>query len=654
MADKLTNEIYEELLAVGPFTGIDNTTDPYYLQGGVGVDSVNIMPDRTYQSYVTAQGRYPFGTAPLGTLAATVNAGALFKFNNGGNGYTGPLAGTTVYYFIVCSNNNMYSFQINSTTPTLALAPIIAGIGTGSYSGPYPQWVTYPYSTPYGSTYSGIYYSSGAGYGIEVNFNGTTSYSWQIPPPLTGPTPALVASTSGGPLNTALTPFSYRYTYQGNGKESSPSPITSGFVDTTGQNVSFTVVASTDPQVTGINVYRLGGSGPVWTLTNISNGTNNTTIGGAVDNSPDPLPGQNLVFHRDMPPYLVAMEVHKDHIWGIPLDASPYPWQYNSITNVFQNLPPNGSDIWFSNQAEPWGWDNTNQVLAVGHNEDGDIGVGLATLGSLLLVFKQRTTWAVYGDTGSDFLTRRLFDIGCMTKYSIVKAYGVCFWLSPVGIYSFDGSDAPTYLSQNIKGFLDTLSLSDLIACVAFCRYRQIFFSFPTKNVTYLVDIDSKTWSKLGFATNAVIWDQVQNEVTGSVYNASHIESWFTLEGDYNYTNPANNALTSSFTSRISDSGQSLATKQYRYLVLQAFPVTQQAAVTVTLIVNPGPAQTTFSNTFNLNSTTVNQSRQVVSIPPGFNGNECQIIITCSSLTKVTIQKVSVIGYIKRRLIQAG
>ena len=43
---------------------------------------------------------------------------------------------------------------------------------------------------------------------------------------------------------------------------------------------------------------------------------------------------------------------------------------------------------------------------------------------ALLIALTRRQTWAVYGDSPSDFLQRQILNIGCVAPYSIVGAIG--------------------------------------------------------------------------------------------------------------------------------------------------------------------------------------------------------------------------------------
>ena len=610
-----SNEFVRELLTVGPFTGLDATTGQYFVDGGMGVDMLNIVPDRRYQSYITVQGR----SHALATNMAN------------------PVRGMTKFYrqgmtpvYLALNGSVLQSFTLGGSPTTLTLP---SGVGplTGNYMG------FAPYQRANSSPINGwMFVSDGTDPPLKVDLNLAVT-NWQAAPPTVAPT---AASGGAGNVN-SINPYYYRFTYSNAALETSPGPVSAGFTATNNQVTVSGLAASADAQVTTINIYRLGGSLGTWfEVGSVPNGTTTFT-----DNTADAsITGQSLVLHRDPPANFLALEVHKDRIWGFGY-TSPYSYQFNSVTNTYGATGPQPSDLWYSNYTEPWGFDNTNQVLPIGRNAGGDTAVGLATLGSLLVCFKSKTTWAVYGDTQADFLVRRLFDIGCASETSIVKAYGLVFWLSDRGVFGFDGGDAPQYLSKDIKRILDGYSMADLAAATAFMRYRMYWLSFPTQGVTFGFDIDQQKWFKIGWATDNAVFDvENLNEVTATEVGSGVVDSWYASETDL--TLP----IVSSFTSRIADSGVLGGTKQYRYGLIQA-PVQSGAIATVQVVVDPGPSQKVYTKAVNL---ALSPPRHLISLTPNMTGFEAQLIVTITSSQQTEVQRVAILGYVKRNLVALG
>jgi len=616
MGNNLTNQDITELLTVGPFKGLDATTSTFFVGEGLATDLLNIVPDRRYQSYVTAQGRLAALTGPLPSRCY-----GLTKFQR---------QGLSAVYLAAADSGGVGTLQMfalgGAPSPlTLPVAP------AASQRSVFTQYQNANASPVNGWTFAAL--GTTNTFKIDLNLAVT---NWQIAPPTFTPTTAL----SG--VGNILSPnfYYYRCTYSNASQESSPGPISAGIVATSNQILASGFTASTDSQVTLINVYRLGGSSGTWYLV----GTVPNTTTSYNDNTADVnITGQLIVLHRDPPPRFNALEVHKDRIWGFGYNQN-YPYQFNTATNVFNTSGPQPSDLWYSNYTEPWGFDNTNQFLAMGRNAGGDVGVGLASVGSILVCFKTKTTWAVFGDTQADFLQRKLFDIGCSSNQSIVKAYGIVYWLSNRGVYSFDGS-TPQYLSLNIRKILDGFSQADLSVATGFMRGRMYWLSFPTQGISLGYDLDSQNWFKLGWSTDNAVFDLDNlSEVTAFEPATGIVDSWFAAETDLGL------AISSSFTSHLSDSGALGATKRYRYAVLQA-PVQAGATANIQVVVDPGPTNKTVTRAVNIG---IGPPRHLVSLPPNLVGFEAQLLVVLTTSVQTEVQRVGLLGYIERQLVPQG
>jgi len=77
---------------------------------------------------------------------------------------------------------------------------------------------------------------------------------------------------------------------------------------------------------------------------------------------------------------------------------------------------------------------------------------------SLLIVFKANSTWAITGDSASNFSLRNIDPtIGCVAPETIDVVDGRLVWLSNAGMYYFDGSRVLPFMTDNIRKSLDAI-----------------------------------------------------------------------------------------------------------------------------------------------------------------------------------------------------
>lgn len=188
-------------------------------------------------------------------------------------------------------------------------------------------------------------------------FDGTNVWNWGIVAPAAGPGITLVGGTAN-----IFTSWCYCYTYSNDEvtlfHESSPSPISACSGVFAAKSVQLSVVASTDPQVTLIHVYRTtdGGAQDPSLMQEISGSPfPNATGTLAADSTPDaslsirvgppfarndpPTPSKGFVtyggriwgFNNNVT-YYSAFEETADPVpeecWPSGLDGNSYPWAY--------------------------------------------------------------------------------------------------------------------------------------------------------------------------------------------------------------------------------------------------------------------------------------------------------------------------------------
>lgn len=594
----LTNDYVQELLTLGPFLGVDATTAPYYVDPNHAVDAVNVVPDRAYQGYVTVQGR--ISLAVTGLPAEPL---AMVK----------ALDGTGVYYLAVVAGN-IYFFRPSSAA---AILPKPAGgvLTVGPTFAVAGQWIFIctdgQNDTP-----------------LKIKYDTHTVTNWGIAPPASAPT---VADGGAGVLNFAG--YQYRVTFGVTSggisiQESSPGPSSTVISLVNRQAALSNIPVSSDPQVNQRNVYRLDSAGQYRLVGVISDNTTTTATDNVADGS---VTGQVLIARRDPPKNFYSIFYHKDCLFG-------FGWASAD--------PRTQSDLVFSNPTEPWGFDYASKLLPVGENSGTDIAVGGTSNSGIALLFKTRTVFGCFGETPNDFYVQKLFDIGCVSAASIVTAQGVTYWLSAEGAYSFDGG-APKYISARIKAFLET-NRAQLSSAVGFYRDRCYFLSFETLGVTWMFDTTQDEWWKIGWATGVATFDpnDTGNSAGAVVAGtaAGAIVQWFGAETDLGA------AITSSYTSRIADSSMPEATKQYRKVVILA-PPQSGAIATITVTADPGLTAKSVARNVDLGS---GQQAKIVSLPANIKGREVQVVVSVTASQQVQLQRVSLYGWVERRLAPQG
>jgi hypothetical protein len=185
---------------------------------------------------------------------------------------------------------------------------------------------------------------------------------------------------------------------------------------------------------------------------------------------------QRVSFHYNNP---ILIEKHQSRMFAFTMyPTMPTSYQTDSTWRNRVQFQP---QLWYSNYSVPWSFDDVDQLLLVGQEDAAgnyaidsgtnapwspgsqltDFPVGMASTGSLLVLFKRRSTSVLFGDSPAEFQQslREGFDIGCAAANSVVAAEGGVFWLAdlPVGVYFFNGN-APEYISEDIRADLITFN----------------------------------------------------------------------------------------------------------------------------------------------------------------------------------------------------
>jgi hypothetical protein len=232
-------------LQLGPFTGLDATSDPSQVDGQHAVDCLNFVPDRQFKALVTMLGRKQFFVAPV--LPAAILSDMVQFYDNLGN----------QWYYVVLGNGKIYKFQ-QSVSDAAQIATISARFGVFCFE---EQWV---------------FFSNGVDTPIKID-NEANVTDWQIAAPTVAP--ALTAGI-GGDL-TQNGQYAYCVTFGNSVVESSPCPITTFLqLTTTPSNGAVAITGA----IVATSVYSVSIVGPNGTQTFSYAAVTSDTVGSIADN----------------------------------------------------------------------------------------------------------------------------------------------------------------------------------------------------------------------------------------------------------------------------------------------------------------------------------------------------------------------------------
>lgn len=660
---QFTNE-QDVLLSVGPFGGLDLTTSPYHIAPNMASAMSNVVPNRAYKAYCTAQGRVAnfFNGTAVDSQNLPLNINALYCINssplgvNAGDQTQGYIIGSTINGTFAAS---VQTSTILSLWPPATSLPVLltppAGTSILQTFGPSPQ----PGNIIQGS--DGFGYINMAGSGALRLLSSTYYYElllnrWGLEAPAVAPTVAAGAGTN-------LTgTYYYAYTYTDNTQESGPSPF-SAAITVTNQGIVISGMTA-PPAGSSINLYRMGGTIGGVPL-QVASGILGTTY---TDNLADAaITGAQLILTANTPLDLFPSSgincctFWKGRMWiggGGQARATYLCYSNYELLSVFNQL---------SQTVDIGGAPNAPVSAPFGVT---DVAINLLPVGPYLLVLKAESTWVVTGNTGADFVSQNISDVGCCSRGSAAEGYGLAFWLSEDGVQMFNNGGVTNISDATIRSFLETwfanvppttvfaganASVSYLSSPVGWVNNRVYYLSFPQQNVTFGYDLNTQQWFQLSQSTTAVYSQKSPFNLysaypTRGIFAANAalpgtVDLWNAAETDYGLS------IASSWTSGVTDSGAPTATKQYRFVTLTA-PVQAGASCTITVTPDPGSSITPFTTpSINLGS---GSPFHIFSLPPGMSGTQVQLKINVTSSQKVTIDRATVLGYIKRKNIKTG
>lgn len=73
------------------------------------------------------------------------------------------------------------------------------------------------------------------------------------------------------------------------------------------------------------------------------------------------------------------------------------------------------------------------------------------TIDEILVIFKEREIWVLQGDSFEDYILKFIDSTGCATQPLVVTANGYLSWIDYRGVYLWDGTGKPVYVSRPIE-----------------------------------------------------------------------------------------------------------------------------------------------------------------------------------------------------------
>jgi hypothetical protein len=540
----MASERLQCLVALRPFKGIDTLSAGIDVAEGRARSGVAADPYRLPLALVAARGRVQLAEMTTGGVGAVVQN--IAAYTSGPNDQ--EIIGTTKLAGVF--SRFMYDPLANTQTPL----DFGATIDTTFFS----------QAVQFGNV---IYDNAGHQYSSANPLN---TFLWQYPAPDPTAQSYSVTTVAGtlpaGPTGTAT--YFYAFTQQvssapnpaGFNQETSPTGPTA-----TGNPLSVYSVTSTGSQgalISGVfagtmpdgatyvtNVYRQSTLSGIWYLL-----VTLTTNAPYTDNAPDSTIAGNAIldYNRDQPPVsptnLGAIFRHQERTWCFLIvdDAAT------------ANQPQ--SQLWFSNAARPWEFNNLpiqdgGNVMLVGNSDTpsnntnytaqyGDWPVRGVSLSSVAILFKSKSMHAVYGTDQTNFVAQPIFNKGSRSPNSIVVAPTdtgtACFFLASDRTINLTDGQSLVYLSETIRATLEGLTDADITGAVGFYSHHTYWVSFPVLGQTFGYNTSSGEWvgplpyaafpNAVSTISNPVIFGSSTSDV-GEVLAArpgtNFIDQWF-------------------------------------------------------------------------------------------------------------------------------
>lgn len=287
---------------------------------------------------------------------------------------------------------------------------------------------------PLNDTTSWTFIAQGA---VMRKDDGVTVHVWGIEPPAVAP--ILAVGAAGSLTGDYKAVYTYARVVSGRvAHESNPSPAP-GATALTADTLSVGVIASTDPQVTHIRVYRTIADGTLYLFDQevdnlaaiINSSKADTALGAAVDHD------------NDVPPPLGYVAEYQSHFFGVQDATHP-------------------DYLWYARRFQPESWPS-DQFLRIG--TDDDPLQAIVRMAGFLGVFSLRSKYRVSGNASSGFAWAEALNTrGTLAPQAILAtSTGVLFWAKD-GIFVTNFLQADQELSKTIAPLFEPGTHNDYAA----------------------------------------------------------------------------------------------------------------------------------------------------------------------------------------------
>lgn len=315
--------------------------------------------------------------------------------------------------------NNQYQYILIDGTRYHLLSGAAGQLGYISTSGVYTSLstsLTAATAPSFATAQNSCFFVNGTD---RLKLRGVTLEQFGIEAPTD--TPVL---TEGAPGNYSGT-YEVRVTYlnANTAHESSASPTSTTQTVTAKQLAITGIPVSADAQVTGRRIYLRN-------TTTMANFFLAATIANNVDTS---------VTLTESDTVLVATGPDTDTNDRVPAGVKFLTWHNNRM------FAADDSQLYYSNLEEPEAFDA--EAVEPINPEDGQKITGLTAIGNVLVIFKERSIWGLFGFGPNEWVLRLISPtMGCTSFRSIHQHEGEIYWWSREGLGRWAGEGTPVNL----------------------------------------------------------------------------------------------------------------------------------------------------------------------------------------------------------------
>lgn len=284
-------------------------------------------------------------------------------------------------------------------------------------------------------------------------------------------------------------PYTWAYVFRdANGNFSNPTTTTASLqldlraAKFTMYDIDTPTVAS--GEISFIDIYRIGGTSSEWRLakTFVPSAVSGMILDSAtgvapVDNTADINLSDTLIsFNRNPPPRGLLKIVHH----GSRIFAAGQSYD----SDVTEELV-SPSRLWVSRLNEPTAWgqddngvDDDGGVIDIDGN-DIDWIYDMASTGSVLLIGRAQSVYALTGSGFQTYIPTKISSIGVASRHSMVREGNIVYFLGSDGILYMVTDTDPAPLTDPIQSILDAIPTANLSSAVLWAHNRRLFLSIP-------------------------------------------------------------------------------------------------------------------------------------------------------------------------------